>query len=107
MGLFNFLKPKKNNYKVLHEIITELLNTFERKKRLVEIGVLIDLEFDSAMKERFMISTYVKKGVFSFLGKEFEDELQDIFNSEELNKEIILHTYNYLKNEQQKLKKLF
>ena len=48
-----------------------------------------------------------ENGSLSFLGKEFKDSLLKTIDETELKIAEIQHLYNYLENEQIKLKKLF
>ena len=108
MGLLNFLKKKKKNkYEILHEVVTNVLNALESKKNLADIGVTIDLDFDANMKGKMLVFSYIKNGIISFWGKELEEALIEIFNTEKIDIELTINTHKYLKNEQLKLQKLF
>ena len=109
MGFFDFLKskPKKNKYETYYDSISEIINLLNRKKELMDNGLLIDLEFDKLMTERFKLSEILKGGSISFLGKDLCQELIKVFDVEEINKNSIMSILKYLENEQLKLKKLF
>lgn len=113
MGIFDFFKkkPQKNKYEVFYDSIGEILKLLERKKRLVEITEsgksILDLEFDVLMTERMKLATLIKSGSISFLGKDFLEAILELFNNEETKKDEIINIWNYLMNEQNKLKKLF
>ena len=110
MGLFDFFKRKKKNKNhsldSLHNTVKSVLKTLSRKKDLVDKGILIDLEFDSLMKERSEVAYYIKSNIVGFLGEDFKKGLYVIFDDEELKKAEIDHIWNFLKNEEQKLEKL-
>jgi hypothetical protein len=113
MGIFDIFKkkPQKNKYEVLYDAIGEILNLLKRKKRLIENlengKSIIDLSFDTLMMERMKLSSLIKSGSVSFLGGDFIKAILEIFNDEETRKDEILNMWNYLTNEQNKLKKLF
>ena len=113
MNIFNLfkVKPEKNKYELLYCSILEILKLLERKRGLVEGlqsgGSIVDLEFDLLMIERMKLVDLIKSGSISFLGDEFKNQILEIFNKEETGKDRIQHVYNYLINEQNKLKKLF
>ena len=70
MGLFNFLKPKKNNYKVLHEIITELLNTFEVYPNPNAGSFYVNLEN--------MNPSQVLVNIYNAIGQNIEAQVQQV-----------------------------
>lgn len=113
MGIFDFFKrkPQKNKYQVYHESISEILKLLERKKQLVERiengKSIIDLEFDALMLESMTVVQLIKSGNISFLGNDFNINLLEIFKGQAINKDEIMHVWNYLHNEQNKLVKLF
>lgn len=113
MGIFDIFKkqPKKNKYHVFHDSIGDILKLLERKRGLVNGlqtgGSIVDLEFDSLMIERMKLVDLIKNGSISFLGDEFKNEILKIFDKEETEKDTIQQVWNYLINEQNKLKKLF
>lgn len=113
MGIFNFFKkkPQKNKYHIFYDSIGEILQLLERKKRLVENlengKSILDLEFDLFMIERMQLSALIKSGSISFLGREFLEAILELFNNEETKKDETLHIFNYLINQQNKLRKLF
>jgi hypothetical protein len=106
MSFFNFFKPQKTANHILYETISDLIKLLERKKELVEMGVLIDLSFDSFTHDKFLVSSQIKNKVFSLFGEQFENDLLFVFSNPELNKELILKIYDHLKNEQLKLSKV-
>lgn len=113
MGIFDFFtkKPQKNKYQVYHESISEILKLLERKKKMVERiengKSIIDLEFDTLMVEKMKLVQLIKNGRISFLGDGLKNGLLEIFNDQEIKKDEILHIWNYLINEQNKLVNLF
>jgi hypothetical protein len=113
MGIFDIFKkkPQKNKYHVLYDSIGEIIKLLERKKRLVEnlesSKSILDLEFDVLMLERMKLAGLIKNGSISFLGKDFLEDILDLFNNEETKKDNVLNIWNYLTNEQKKLRKLF
>jgi hypothetical protein len=113
MGIFDIFKKKhqKNKYHIFHDSIGEILKLLARKKRLTEHlengKSILDLEFDTLMTERMQLVTLIKSGEISFIGKELIDALLEAFNDEETKKDEIESIWNYLINEQNKLKKLF
>lgn len=102
----NFFKPRKTANQFLYESISDLIKLLERKKELIEIGVLVDFAFDSFMNEKFLVSSYIKNNVFSLFGEQFEKDLLVVFSNQELNKELILKIYDHLRNEQLNLSKV-
>jgi hypothetical protein len=113
VGIFDFLKkkPQKNKYQVYNESISAILKLVERKKKLVERiengKSIIDLEFDKLMVERMTIIQLIEGGNISFLGDDLKNILLEIFNDQEIKKDEIMHVWNYLLKEQNKLVKLF
>lgn len=113
MGIFDFFKkrPQKNKYQIYHESISAILKLLERKKKLVERiengKSIINLEFDKLMIERMTLVQLIKSGNISFLGDDLKNVLLEIFNEQEIKKDEIMHIWNYLLNEQNKLVKLF
>ena len=109
MGFFDFLKskPKKNKYETYHDSISWIINLLNRKKELMDNGLLIDLEFDKQMTEKFKFSEIFRSGSISFLGNDLSQELIKVFDDQEINKNSIMSILKYLENEQLKLKKLF
>ena len=113
MRIFDFLKgePKKNKYELFYDSISGILELLDRKYRLVVNletgGSIVDLEFNSLMIERMKLIELIKSGSISFLGDDLKDELLEIFDKEETDKDTIKQVLNFLINEQTKLKKLF
>ena len=109
MGFFDFLKskPKKNKYETYHDSISEIINLLNRKKEMIDKGVLVDLEFDKLMFERFKLFEILKGGSISFLGKDLCQGLINVFDEQEINKNNFMTIWKYLENEQLKLKNLF
>ena len=80
----------------------------DRKKKLVDDGMLIDLTFDTLMMERIKINEYDKKGVLELLGTQnlykegmpdeitLKDSLSIIVSKQELDKYLIISTYDYM-----------
>lgn len=113
MGIFDIFKskPQNNKYQVYHESISTILNLLERKKNMVkniENGKsIVDLEFDKLILEKMTVAQLIKSGSISFLGNDFKNQILEMYNDEEIKKDEIMHVWNYLLNEQNKLKKLF
>ena len=105
MGIGKWLKKRKMKKEVQEwaefcDDCLEILKIIDRKKKLVDDGVLIDLTFDTLMMERIKINEYDKKGVLESLGTRDEITLKDsltiIVSNQELDKELIIGTYYYL-----------
>lgn len=113
MGIFDIFKkkPQKNKYQVYYESITELLMLLERKKSMVEnVGSgnsIVDLEFDRGMFERMMLVEIIERGSISFLGNDFQNNILEIFDHQEIRKNEIMNIWDYLLNEKNKLERLF
>jgi hypothetical protein len=113
MGIFDIFKkkPQKNKYEVYFDIIGEILKLLSRKKRLVENleieNSILDLEFEKLMMERMKLAELIKSGSVSFLDIDFVKLILETFNNDETRKDEILRMWDYLINEQNKLKKLF
>jgi len=113
MGIFDiFRKPSKiNKYQVFYESISDVLKLLHRKRHLVvnlkSGSVIVDLEFDKQMNEQIKLVSLIKSGSISFLGREFNNDILDLFNNQEIKKDEIENIWNYLMQEQSKLKKLF
>ena len=113
MGIFDIFKqkPRKNKYQVFYESISEILKLLERKKGIAENlengKTILDFEFDTLMFEKLRLIEIIKSGSVAFLGEDFKNGILEIFNEDEINRDEILHLWNYLVNEQNKLSKLF
>ena len=68
---------------------------------------IVDLEFDKLMFERMRLLEIIQSGSISFLGKDFIDNMLLIFDDQKITKDEIEYIWEYLLNEQNKLKKLF
>ena len=126
MGIGKWLKKRKMKKEVQEwaefcDDCLEILKIIDRKKKLVDDGLLIDLTFDTLTMERIKINEYDKKGVLESLGTRDEITLKDsltiIVSNQELDKELIIGTYYYfsgftqtvqriLKEKKQELKEL-
>jgi hypothetical protein len=113
MGIFDIFKkkPQKNKYQIYYESISDVLKLLERKRRFVENrDSILDLEFDKLMFERVRLADIIKSGSISFLGgpeNEIINNILEIFSDRLIRKDDIQHVWDYLINEQNKLKKLF
>jgi hypothetical protein len=112
MGFFNIFKRKnkKNKYQIYYESISEILNLLKRKRDLIknlDTKYIVDFEFDKLMYERIKLEEIIKSGSIFFLGKDFIDNILLIFKDQEIRKDDIEYIWEYLLNEQNKLKKLF
>ena len=113
MGIGKWLKKRKMKKEVREwtefcDDCLEIKKIIDRKKKLVDDGVLIDLTFDTLMMERIKINEYDKKGVLELLGTQnfykeempdeitLKDSLTTIVSNQELDKELIIGTYNYM-----------
>tara|TARA_B110001452_G_scaffold231775_1_gene208766 strand:- start:112 stop:525 length:414 start_codon:yes stop_codon:yes gene_type:complete len=113
MGIGKWLKKRKMKKEVqkwteFYDACLEIKKIIDRKKKLVDDGVLIDLTFDTLMMERIKINEYDKKGVLELLGTQnfykeempdeitLKDSLTTIVSNQELDKELIIGTYNYM-----------
>jgi hypothetical protein len=109
MGLFNIFK-RKNKYQIYYESISDILNLLKRKRDFIknlDTKYIVDLEFDKIMFERMRLLEIIKSGSISFLGKDFIDNMLLIFDDQKITKDDIEYIWEYLLNEQNKLKKLF
>lgn len=114
MGIRKWLKKRLIKKEVqewtkFYDDCLEIKKIIDRKKKLVDDGVLIDLTFDTMMMERIRINEYDKKGVLKRLGtlrlykQGMPDEislknlLTIIVSNQELDKDLIISTYNYMK----------
>ena len=113
MGIGKWLKKRKMKKEVQEwaefcDDCLEILKIIDRKKKLVDDGLLIDLTFDTLTMERIKINEYDKKGVLELLGTQnlykegmpdeitLKDSLSIIVSNQELDKELIIGTYNYM-----------
>lgn len=109
MGLFNIFK-RKNKYQIYYESISDILNLLKRKRDFIknlDTEYIVDLEFDKLMFERMRLLEIIQSGSISFLGKDFIDNMLLIFDDQKITKDEIEYIWEYLLNEQNKLKKLF
>ena len=97
-------KPLKNKYEIMYDSISQVLKLLQRKKDLI---TPIDLDLDQIQIERMEIAGIIKSGSITFLGNDVKNTLLEIFDDQELKKDKFDHLWNYLKNEQTKLDKLF
>jgi len=113
MGIGKWLKKRKMKKEVQKwtefcDDCLEIKKIIDRKKKLVDDGMLIDLTFDTLMMERIKINEYDKKGVLELLGTQslykegmpdeitLKDSLSIIVSNQELDKDFIIGTYNYM-----------
>ena len=68
---------------------------------------IVDLEFDRGMYERMMLVEIIERGSISFLGIDFQNNILEIFDDQEIRKNEIMHIWDYLLNEKNKLDRLF
>jgi len=113
MGIGKWLKKRKMKKEVQKwtefcDDCLEIKKIIDRKKKLVDDGMLIDLTFDTLMMERIKINEYDKKGVLELLGTQnlykegmpdeitLKDSLSIIVSKQELDKYLIISTYDYM-----------
>lgn len=100
MGLLDIFKSKKQKHieyiKTIISVYSAIKGFIDRRIKLIEIGVLIDLDFDSNMKEQLLINQFNKNGVFKIIDDDARKLLLKIFNDQELIKDDIFEINNYL-----------
>ena len=113
MGILDIFtkKPEKNKYEIYHDSISEVLKILERKKNLTLIvekgGSIIDTEFDKNLVEKSTLLEVLKNGTIAFLGNDLIKSTWALYEDEEIKRDQLIHVWNYLVNEQKKLRKLF
>jgi hypothetical protein len=108
MGIFDFFKKKNNNKKIdkLQEPLKIALSLLDKKMNDAKRNILIDLNFDQNMQDKFLIAALVKNGSYNAWGKEFISELLHIVDSDIVNIDEVNHLHKYISNELQKLEKM-
>lgn len=103
-------KTQIKRYKDYHDSIIQVMNLIERKKKRIEElkegESRLDLEFDSYNKERLKILQIIIDEKISFLGKDVSQSLIELYEDTNIDRDKLLHIWNYLDNERKKLKKL-
>ena len=109
MGIGKWFKKRKMMMELqrrieFYEDCLEIKKIVDRKKKLVDDGMLVDLSFDTLMMERFKISEL--SGVLELLGSQpdyekgieisLKNSLNTIVQNQELDKELIISTYHYM-----------
>jgi hypothetical protein len=111
LSKYDNITIKQFKYQFYSQSISEILNLLERKRNFIrnlDTEFILDFDFDKLMYEKMRLVEIIKSGSLNFLGKDFTENISLIFfKDDRIIKEDIEYIWEYLMNEQNKLKKLF
>lgn len=89
MGLFDIFKSRKKKeleyLEALYSVSCKVFDIVKKKKNYSDIGVTIDLNFDSNMFDKFEVLNYYKNGVLDVFGERYKKSILKVITADEID----------------------